>query len=330
MSLFAYLSAPFFVIGETLSGTMKHRIPSDNGSRGTFSFDMEFFGFITSEEKISIYNVKTGAQTHSLNAREECYGTSDKREGILFSRDSRLVARDCPDCVTIWNLELPHDEPLIIENPFKLDGKLEDVAFSHDSTLVAATWRARPDNLPSHFPQKYLIFIWNTDTGAPTQTIAILDPGIIGHRYRNLSFDPNNRWLITGLCCIAVPNSDPCLLDNDVRRSILSKVEYLGFWFNSITDFSWIEFKGKRALYVPPDFRPFYLKTGEDGEKLVHSVDITRSASTSLIATTTIAVRSRTNKTWMTKLSETEFEKETMSGVNSSDAMKINQICSGT
>lgn len=85
-----------------------------------------------------------------------------------------------------------------------------------------------------------------------------------------------------------------------------------------MTDLSWIESRGTRALYIPPDYRPLYQVKGS-GESSVRSIEITRSASTSPIATTTIAVRSRTDRIWMTKFSETEFEKEIANGVKDSD-----------
>ncbi|KAJ5392297.1 hypothetical protein N7509_007787 [Penicillium cosmopolitanum] len=328
-SLFAYITAPCrsnipkndaFVIGETLSGITKHRIPSYGGLKGKFSFDMESFAFIGSKGHIRIYNVKTGARTHSLNAAESRHLSRERAGGILFSRDSRLVAIEYPKRVIIWNLELHTVEPLLIEGSFGRVRWVEKVAFSDDSSLVAVSSRAfRPDGY-SNQSLEHLIFIWNTHTGTSSHTIAIVDSRPISYQPSRLFFDPDNRWLVAGFRCLAMPTSDLNPQDDSATRIVVSNAEYLGFYFNSIIDLSWIEFKGKRAFYIPPDYRPFYRGSWAGGD--VYNIDITRSASTSPVATTTMAVRSRTGRIWMTKLSETEFEKETMNGVNSSDTMK--------
>jgi hypothetical protein len=84
----------------------------------------------------------------------------------------------------------------LIKEPFEPGGEFENVAFSDNSTLVAGSWRAfRRDELLNRFLHTHLIFIWNTDTGTPSQTIAILDP--------------DNRWLVAGFRCITIPNSEP-------------------------------------------------------------------------------------------------------------------------
>lgn len=110
----------------------------------------------------------------------------------------------------IWNLNRPPSEPPLIKEPFEPGGEFENVAFSDNSTLVAGSWRAfRRDELLNRFLHTHLIFIWNTDTGTPSQTIAILDPELVTYRPSGLSFDPDNRWLVAGFRCITIPNSEP-------------------------------------------------------------------------------------------------------------------------
>ncbi|CAI7650785.1 unnamed protein product [Penicillium pancosmium] len=339
-TLFAYISAPkisnfirkrTFVIGYTKSGTIIHRIPSDGAFSGTFSFDMKLFAFIASEGHINIYNVKTGARLRTLNHNVECKwrSSSFNTKSVIFSRDSRLVGLDYLQHVVIWNLELPASERPLIKAPFNPDpdGNFAYVAFSDDSTVVAASWRApRSGRLQSEFPYEHWIFIWNTYSGAPRQTIIILNPEPTSWRPSKLSFDPDNSWLVAVFCCIPIPTIDLNPQDDGATRNVVRNAEYLGFHFHPITDFSWVEYKGKRVLYIPPDYRPSYRDVEGGGVSFVRNIETTRSASTSPVATTTIAVQSRTGKIWLTKLSETEFDKERVNSVKSSDTMEIKRV----
>lgn len=117
---------------------------------------------------------------------------------VAFSPDSKRVAADSKEGITIWNLD-HSSPPLVLENSTNVFGRGglgrssdHNLAFSHDGRQIAA-----PRNTPTALGV-FVVSIWDARTGAEERTLP-KQPEQIEHTgfISAIAFSPNEMLLAT-------------------------------------------------------------------------------------------------------------------------------------
>jgi hypothetical protein len=262
-------------IVESDSGVIKQTLiyPGIDTKSGKFSKDSNFLA-LSSHEGDQIYiNIWSTVTGQLLRSFANDYSLTDYAE---FSSDSRCFAVVYNGEIKIFdNDAAPGTSPVkvaLVDWEY-MPGVL---AFSHDSKLLA-TAKTYED-----YPI-YRIQIWNISTMTLRETIYVDNP------VRSLSFSFDASFLVTDLNCIAIQTDESD--DRDGGEKVAMDPKYLGFYLSS--DFSWIEFQGKKMIYIPGEYRR------NDNFSAVSR----RNFPT---AVTTIATCYDPEKCWLMELAETE------------------------
>jgi WD40 repeat protein len=226
----------------------------------TFSYDGQRLASVSGDEKVRIWDAKTGAPQQTLE------GHTDSVNSVAFSHDGRRLASSSVDkTVRIWDAETGAPQQT-------LEGHTDSansVAFSHNGQRLASgsddktvrIWDAETGALQqtleghaawvesaafSHDGRRLAsgsgdatVRIWDAETGALQQTLKI------GSSLENLSFSLDDSHLITELGSITLSQS----FSLPVQTPNWSAYCLRG-------DRSWITWNGYNVLWLPWEYRP--------------------------------------------------------------------------
>ncbi|CAI7644574.1 unnamed protein product [Penicillium viridicatum] len=215
---------------DVATGALKHTLEGHSSlvESITFSLDSQLLASGSFDNTIKLWDIATGALKHTLE------GHSDYVRSVAFSLDNQLLASGSGDkTIKLW-------DPATGALQHNLEGHsdyVRSVAFSPDSQLLASGSSDRT------------IKLWDLVNGAIKHTIST------DAMVTEIEFHKNLPYLVTDRGSFNIP----AWHENFLSSSSEKKIEL------SLQTDRWVAIKGRRELWLPPDYQP-YSSTVKDGD----------------------------------------------------------------